>query len=165
MPFAGNRVVPACWPTRKQDHNGDSNPALLIMLYRPDWVIWEGLAPGFLQDYNPVQTLGFPWSFCSNVPIAFPSRRGLEDRDISWVLVETHGHPVQFFQPSLVGRLGSILLLGSAIIPEHFLEQLWGGSFCSPGCSRLSLCCRQWKRSWAGEGLMENRGLFPFPNE
>lgn len=81
------------------------------------------------------------------LPLPVPPGRGVRDRGIGWVLLQTHGHPVQFFQPSLASQL--ILPLGSAV-SENALEQTRGRTCCSPGCSGLLLCCRQWERSWQG---------------
>lgn len=90
-----------------------------------------------------------------------PPGRGVQDRDISWVLVQTHRHPVQFFQPSLAGRLSSILPPGSAVIPENALEQVWGRS-----CPQDALGCHYAAGSGRGAGRVRSDGeerIIPFP--
>lgn len=69
--FAGDRDVvlaSACLLTcaRKQEHNGDSNPTLLIRYISLAGLSGKDLLQDpCLQGYNQLQTLGSPWRSCS----------------------------------------------------------------------------------------------------
>lgn len=105
-----------------------------------------------LAGVQPATDLGLPLEVLFLIlPLSIPPGTGVQDRGISWVLVQMCGHPVQFFQPSLASQLSSIPPLGSVIVSASALEQARGRSCCSPGCSGLSLCCRQWEQSWQGQ--------------